>query len=170
MGLLAGAWAFEIKPMMTFIRWRTQLTKGEPIDTSVAPKLVAHHYPELAVVLVLVVIASFMARGAGVMSRVEPDPLPPELEQGRAIYRSQCISCHQADGRGLNGTTAADFIGDPSRLAKTDEELMRSIEKGVPNTNMLAFEERLRPEDRAAVLAYLRHAFGAKGDAAPQDR
>src|SRR3984893_7253111 len=55
----------EIRPMITFIRWRRQLGRGATVDTSVAPALYTHNHIELAIVVVMVFVASLMARGVG---------------------------------------------------------------------------------------------------------
>ena len=55
----------EIRPMVTFIRWRIQLGRGLPVDTSVARRLYTLNHIELALVVVMVFVASMMARGVG---------------------------------------------------------------------------------------------------------
>jgi putative membrane protein len=55
----------EVRPMVTFIRWRIQLGRGLPVDTSVARRLYTLNHIELAVVVVMVFVAGMMARGIG---------------------------------------------------------------------------------------------------------
>jgi len=55
----------EIRPMVTFIRWRAQLGRGLQVDTSSAPRLYTLNHVELALVVVMVFVASMMARGVG---------------------------------------------------------------------------------------------------------
>ena len=55
----------EVRPMVTFIRWRIQLGRGLPVDTSVARRLYTLNHIELALVVVMVFVASLMARGVG---------------------------------------------------------------------------------------------------------
>jgi putative membrane protein len=55
----------EARPMITLIRWRVRLGRGLPVDTSVAPRLYTLNHIELAVVVVMVFVASMMARGVG---------------------------------------------------------------------------------------------------------
>ena len=55
----------EIRPMVTFIGWRRRLGRGLPVDTSVAPRLYTLNHIELALVVVMVFVASMMARGIG---------------------------------------------------------------------------------------------------------
>ncbi len=55
----------EVGPMVTFIRWRMQLGRGQTIDTSPARALYTLNHIELAIVVVMVFVASLMARGVG---------------------------------------------------------------------------------------------------------
>lgn len=65
MALFVLVLLLEIRPMITFIRWRSKLGRGETVDTSVAPALYTHNHIELALVVVMVFVASMMARGIG---------------------------------------------------------------------------------------------------------
>jgi putative membrane protein len=56
----------EIWPMVTFLQWRRQRRRGEMPDTSRARTLYALTHAELALVVVIVFVATFMARGFGV--------------------------------------------------------------------------------------------------------
>jgi putative membrane protein len=55
----------EIRPMVTLIRWRRQLGRGQAVDTSPARALYTLNHIELAIVVVMVFVASLMARGVG---------------------------------------------------------------------------------------------------------
>jgi putative membrane protein len=55
----------EVRPMVTFIRWRIELGRGLPVDTSVARRLYTLNHIELALVVVMVFVAGMMARGIG---------------------------------------------------------------------------------------------------------
>ncbi|MGH7372868.1 MAG: DUF2214 family protein [Candidatus Rokuibacteriota bacterium] len=55
----------EIGPMVTFIRWRVQLGRGQTVDTSPARALYTLNHIELAIVVVMLFVASLMARGVG---------------------------------------------------------------------------------------------------------
>jgi putative membrane protein len=56
----------EIWPMLTFMRWRRQVGGGHPPDTSRARALYAVNHVEMAIVVLVVFVAAFMARGFGV--------------------------------------------------------------------------------------------------------
>jgi putative membrane protein len=65
MALFAAVLLLEIRPMVTFIRWRARLRRDEPIDRSPARSLYTLNHVELAIVVIMVFVASFMARGIG---------------------------------------------------------------------------------------------------------
>lgn len=55
----------EIWPMVTFIRWRVALGRGQFPDTSRARALYLVNHVEMGLVVIIVFVASFMARGFG---------------------------------------------------------------------------------------------------------
>lgn len=92
------------------------------------------------------------------------------VEEGRRVYLTFCVACHQADGRGggIPGFAAADFVGDKTRLAKTDEVLLATIASGIEAKGMPPFGQVLSNYERRDVLAFIREAFGSKaGDVPP---
>jgi putative membrane protein len=65
MALFVTVILLEIWPMVTFIRWRRVLRRGEMPDTSRARTLYLINHVEMALVVLMVFVASFMARGFG---------------------------------------------------------------------------------------------------------
>ena len=65
MALFVAIIILEIRPMITFVRWRRALGRGEVPDTSGARALYLVNHIEMALVVVIVFVASFMARGFG---------------------------------------------------------------------------------------------------------
>jgi putative membrane protein len=63
MALFLAIVALEVWPMMTLIRWRARRRHGMRVDMSQAPLLAHLNHAELALVLVMVFVASAMARG-----------------------------------------------------------------------------------------------------------
>jgi putative membrane protein len=55
----------EIWPMVTFIRWRIQKRKGKLPNTAAAPRLYVVSVIQTVLIVVMVFVAAFMARGAG---------------------------------------------------------------------------------------------------------
>jgi len=65
MALFVTVIILEIWPMVTFIRWRGALRRGETPDTSRARALYLVNHVEMGLVVLIVFVASFMARGFG---------------------------------------------------------------------------------------------------------
>lgn len=65
MTLFAIILLLEIWPMVTFIRWRIARRHGRLPDTTRARALYLVNHVELALVVLIVFVASFMARGFG---------------------------------------------------------------------------------------------------------
>jgi len=65
LALFALVVVLEIWPMLTLMRWRRAVGSGRAPDTSAAPALFHLNHVELALVVIIVFVASFMARGFG---------------------------------------------------------------------------------------------------------
>lgn len=63
LGLFVLVVVLEVRPMVTFIRWRRDLGRGRVPDTSAARTLSHVNHAELAIAGAVVFVASFMARG-----------------------------------------------------------------------------------------------------------
>lgn len=63
LGLFGAILALEVWPMVTFIRWRAALRRGRAADTSSAAALYVVNHVELVLVVIIVFVAGFMARG-----------------------------------------------------------------------------------------------------------
>lgn len=124
--------------------------------------------------VVLAVGAAGVARAADVPAKAKPKETPELVEQGRTVYFRRCSFCHglQGDGDG----PAAQFL-DPrprdftlgtykfrntqSGKLPTDENLFRTISRGLPGTAMQAFDSEvikngLTEDERWAVIAYIK--------------
>jgi putative membrane protein len=158
----------EIPILAALIRFRVRKAKGQALDLAGVPRLVRLHWFELASVFPVIIAASLMARGVGVVSKAETTAAAAPLAKrgdparGAQVYRALCISCHQADGRGAEGKLAADFVADRTRLAKSDDALVQSILDGVPGTSMVPYGGRLTDAHARDIVAYLRAEFGSK--------
>lgn len=102
--------------------------------------------------------------GTGGFARGFPASLAVDLnfvQRGRDRYTVFCAPCHGALGDG-NGITKRYGMGSTptyhdDRLRKMAEgELYNTITNGSPNKNMLPYATKLTPEDRWAVVAYVR--------------
>jgi putative membrane protein len=65
MALFALIVLLEIRPMLAFVRWRIQLKRGQAPDTAGASAFYLVNHIEMALVILIVFVAAFMARGFG---------------------------------------------------------------------------------------------------------
>lgn len=75
-----------------------------------------------------------------------------EVETGRLQYANNCTRCHGPDG---DNVAAADIGHGKFRRATTDDEIVRIIRTGIPNTTMAAMNNISEPNAQA-IVAYLR--------------
>ncbi len=108
------------------------------------------------------------------------DTLQALMASGKEVYERTCVVCHQINGKGLSGAfpplvAGARFDAGPS-VIKPLEKLglyqdgaiaLGSLEthidvvvNGIPGTRMFAFGPQLSDEDIAAVVTYIRNAWG----------
>jgi putative membrane protein len=69
MALLLGILVLEVPPMVTLIRWRVLLARGEMPDTRPAGRFARISYVQAILVLLMVLAATAMARGIGTVPR-----------------------------------------------------------------------------------------------------
>jgi len=102
----------------------------------------------------------------------------PVMVAGQAIYRDQCAACHQIDGKGVPRLfpSLAESAGVRSRDATT---LIRLVLRGARSVatkqeptapGMPSFGRQLNDKQIAAVVSYVRNAWGRPAAAvAPDD-
>jgi len=110
-----------------------------------------------------------------------PAPLKADdsmMVAGQAIYRDQCAACHQIDGKGVPRLfpSLAESAGVRSRDTTT---LIRIVLRGARSIatkqeptapGMPSFGRQLNDEQIAAVVSYVRNAWGSPAAAvAPDD-
>ncbi|MEY2865407.1 MAG: hypothetical protein RLZZ83_650 [Pseudomonadota bacterium] len=80
--------------------------------------------------------------------------------KGEAVYKANCLACHQANGQGIKGVFPA-LDGSPIATVKTRiTEHIHQVIYG--KNNMPAFGEQLSDTDIAAVVTYERNVWGNK--------
>ncbi len=77
--------------------------------------------------------------------------------QGSALYKSICQDCHMADGRGAVGAGSYPALAHNPKVGSAGYVIARVLngQGGMP-----AFESQLDDQQIAAVVAYVRMAFG----------
>jgi mono/diheme cytochrome c family protein len=101
-------------------------------------------------------------RVTGATNFVEVNPLPIDeisMARGHERYQIYCAPCHSpiADGNGITkkfGMAVVANLHDKRIVEMTDGELFSIIANG--RNNMGSYGDKLTPEDRWAVIAYLR--------------
>ena len=94
-------------------------------------------------------------------------------DSGAALYRSWCLKCHGADGRGTPATTArlevppADLADCKASTAEPDDRWVGIVTKGAAafglSLDMPAFGEAGTPEQIRAVIRYVRSLCRERG-------
>ncbi len=90
------------------------------------------------------------------------------LERGKSLYDRYCSTCHGLDGRGEGPASVYlfpkprdftrgifKFQSTPVGSLPTDQDLLRTITRGMPGSAMPAWD-RLGDEERSEILAYLK--------------
>lgn len=96
----------------------------------------------------------------------ESESIPDTGMSGEEIFKSTCISCHAANGKGaIPGVP--DFTKPDGRLSKSDDVLFKHIRDGfqTPGNAMMmpprGGNPKLSDNDLKAVLKYLHSQFGS---------
>ncbi len=91
---------------------------------------------------------------------------PASLDQGRAVFGKNCVSCHLDDGRGQIGPNLTDLyqIHGSERM-----DVYRTIYDGVPEKGMLTWNGVLPPDELVAVSAYVVALRGKQVEGKPSE-
>jgi DMSO reductase family type II enzyme heme b subunit len=120
----------------------------------------------------LVAFLCLLVLGARVFAQSKPPETPETVAKGKEIYMERCSFCHGLDGDG-NGPVAdylhprpRDFTIAAYKFRTTqsgevplDEDLFRTLTKGIQGTAMQSFEGILSEEERWQVIYYIK-TFG----------
>jgi putative heme-binding domain-containing protein len=90
---------------------------------------------------------------------------PSDIENGRGLYQANCLGCHGDDGDQVEGVR---FTSGRFRRASSDEDLIRLIREGIPNTLMIP-KTNLSYGDTRAIVAFVR-SLPTGGGMARDDR
>ena len=85
-----------------------------------------------------------------ILADLQALPGGEQLAQGVALFASQCVACHGADGL---GSAIAPAINDPLVRQKTAQEIERTISLGTPGTLMAGWEKTLSADEVGALVA-----------------
>src|SRR5262249_29686794 len=89
MGLFILVLLLELMPMLTFMRWRIALAREEAPNLASVKTLYTLNHIEVAIVVIIVFVASFMARGFGLPRRWLRGRRRQEEERPRATGKRE---------------------------------------------------------------------------------
>jgi putative heme-binding domain-containing protein len=112
----------------------------------------------LAGILLVLAFSSAVFGQHGRDSRDNPFNSATDVVAGRRIYLANCAVCHGIDGRGGRGT---DLTRGEFRHGAGDEDLFRSITKGIKGTEMPPV--LLTGQETFQVIAFLRSLSRGRG-------
>jgi mono/diheme cytochrome c family protein len=93
------------------------------------------------------------------------------LASGKSVYVQNCLSCHQADGGGVDGMnpplSKTDYVlGDKPRLIGVLVNGLKGVEiNGEEYRSVMPAQTHLSDQQMADVLTYVRNSFGNKASA-----
>lgn len=100
---------------------------------------------------------------------VDPAQAPASiLAHGAAVYASNCLSCHGAQGQG-NGPVGLLLLPRPANFTAMQPDTTRVIQvlnEGIPGTGMPPWPG-LAPADKQAVAAFVRTLYKSKAEQTP---
>ncbi len=90
-------------------------------------------------------------------------PSSGDAGKGKTVFEQKggCVNCHGGGGRG-DGPAGKMLVPPPADLtsqkvkAKSDAELLKTIQEGRPGTAMIGFKGQLTEQDIRDLLAYVR--------------
>jgi mono/diheme cytochrome c family protein len=87
-----------------------------------------------------------------ILESVSKLPEGEQIAEGMTLYAQECVACHGADGL---GSSLAPALNDPQVRAKTEAELLRTIQNGISGTLMASWKNALGEDQISALLALI---------------
>jgi mono/diheme cytochrome c family protein len=104
---------------------------------------------------------------ASTMAATPTAPTPEQLEEGKKLYMTTCVACHQPNGQGLPGVFPS--IVKSEYVSGSAERLVVQVLKGimppfkyngVTYTQIMIPQEAVLTDDKiASILTYVRASF-----------
>jgi cytochrome c6 len=113
-------------------------------------------------IFAIILDAALAVSVAGVGSRAAAKPAAPADAPGADVFKTNCVVCHGADGTGSptgKALQAPDLHADAVQKM-TVAEMVTQVSDG--KNNMPPFKNSLSKDQIAAVVTYIRTAFGKK--------
>jgi cytochrome c oxidase cbb3-type subunit 3 len=92
-----------------------------------------------------------------------------DAAKGEKVYKRTCIICHNPDGSGGKkltpaGNASRDFREPSFWAERTDDQIRKTINEGVPKSGMTPWKGVLKPQEIEDVMAYVK-TFAKKAPA-----
>jgi mono/diheme cytochrome c family protein len=112
-----------------------------------------------AITLFGVIILAVMALLSSTYTGHPENPPFPEywINRGKTVYLEQCAECHQVDGGGWSHLYPK-LAGNPLVTLADAEPVINTVLYG--QGSMMSFQHKIPGDDIAAVLSYIRNAWG----------
>lgn len=107
-----------------------------------------------------VLLAGGLLLAAGAVLAATPKATPELLKQGKASFTTNCAVCHGEQGDGSGPAAVAlnpkprNFGTEKFKNGDTAEAIFATLEKGLPNTTMVAFAH-LSEQERWALAFHV---------------
>lgn len=127
---------------------------------------------------IILVIVAIVLGGTGLSAQTKSKAKPAVkaspvsaavMANGKKIYGQYCLSCHMADGGGVQNMNppvsgTSYVLGDKTRLIKVIlNGFSQNVDiDGESYTNVMAPHNFLKDQEIADVLSYIRNSFGNK--------
>lgn len=115
--------------------------------------------------LLITCVGAFLLMAA----QVKPKPVPKKvMENGKKVYETYCLACHQQDGSGVPNMTpglskTTWVTGDKTKLVQVILKGMKGVEvDGETYDNVMAAHDYLTDQEIADVTTYIRNSFENK--------
>ena len=133
--------------------------------------LVKKYFALLAVLALTSAPAFAQKKPAPKPAAKKPAAAAAAVLKGKSIYTQYCLTCHQADGLGVDGMNPplakTDYVlGDKTRLTKVLLNGLKGEEiNGEDYHGVMPSQAYLTDQQLADVLTYVRNSFGNKASA-----
>ncbi len=117
-------------------------------------------------------IAQTKKPAATAAKKVVPASIKVSIDRGKKVYADQCLTCHQADGGGVQSmnpplTKTKQVLGDKTQLIQLVIKGMNTQTEinGDVYHNIMPPHDYMTDQQIADVLTYIRNSFGNKAKA-----
>ena len=127
--------------------------------TNVREKRVS--FGAIPIAALIAMLIGFVLTACNSHTELPPDP-QKLISDGQSLYVEQCAECHQTDGMGWS-TLYPRLAGNPIVTLQDPEPIINTVMYG--QGSMMSFRDKLTSDEVAAILSYIRNAWGNQATA-----